>query len=280
MFRKNVTDSRKHHLENARASVERISACRRSLLINFMLFFIPLAISYLLLIFCVDGGLLAYMEKSLEHRIRFDLTSVVIAIAIYFISHAIMQFTQNSAEDQVKRAEIDLECQGEDVDTPEEWDAICMRYQKAYYDTVFRHAQQSYVVTYSMSILGPMILLLGIVLSFLDLMNPAWLPLAYAVVLDLMILIHKLYYSDAMKFVKDDHEHFRKRLDAAHVIKLAMEKTNDKESLQLLQKAVDYILESDSAGESPNKAMKDTEKKTAAEKKTTSTAKVRKQKSK
>lgn len=253
MHKSNVTDSCTKRLINARKSVNRIRRIRRNKIVNLLIFGICLGISYLLMIFVITGGFAEFLALSAERRHPIDLFALVTAMIVFFAYHGILLIMQFSAEKQQEQAEIDQKCEDTAADISEELNAIFMRYLKSYCDTVFRHAQQSYAITRTMAILGSVILLTGIILSFFNLTDPTWMPFMCAVILDLMIFLYKFYYSDSMKKAQEVQVYASNLLNAQLVNTIAAKQLSNEERMELIKIAAESMVDRSSSGRDSKK---------------------------
>lgn len=222
MSKRNVTDSCVKRMLNARNSVNRIKRVRRSLVANILLLGLILGISYLLMIIRTEGGIKGYLALSAEQRYPIDLLCLLVTVVCFFLCHGGLLVLQFTAKRQLDQARIDVQCQDEVADTTQELETVNMRVRKSYFDLIFEHLQEYYKLDRAMANLGLVILLVGITLSFLKLLNPVWLPFVLAVVLDFMILIHRLYYSNSKSAVKEEMKVVTAFLHAQAVLQMAM----------------------------------------------------------
>ena len=222
MSKSNVTDSCVKRMLNARNSVNRIKRVRRSLVANILLLGLILGISYLLMIIRTEGGIEGYLALSVEQRYPIDLLCLLVTVVCFFLCHGVLLVLQLAAKRQLDQTRIDVQCQDEAADTIQELETVNMRVRKSYFDLIFEHLQEYYKLDRAMANLGLVFLLAGITLSFLKLLNPVWLPFVLAVVLDFMILIHRLYYSNSKSAVKEEMKVVTAFLHAQAVLQMAM----------------------------------------------------------
>lgn len=222
MPKSKVTDSCVQNMRNDRNAVKRIARVRRSVVANILLIGIPLAVSYLVMILGTEGGFAGYLALSVEQRYPGDLLCVLVTVVCFLLCHGSLLVLQLTAERQLDQARIDVRCQDGAEDTIGELEAVNMRVHKSYCNLIFTHLQEYYRLDRAMARLGLVILLIGITMSFLKLLNPVWLPFVLALVLDFMILIHRLHYSNSRRAVEEEAKVVTAFLYAQNVLQTAM----------------------------------------------------------
>ena len=222
MPKSKVTDSCVHRMYKDRNDVRRIEKVRRSAVANILLLGIPLAVSYLVMILGTEGGFAGYQALPVEQRYPGDLFCVLISAACFLLCHGGLLVLQLTAERQLDQSRIDVRCRDGAEDTIDEVESINMRVLKSYCNLIFEHLEAYYKLDRTMAIAGVVILLIGITMSGLKLLSPAWLPLGLAVVLDFMILVHRLHYSNSRRIVEEEAKIVRAFLYSQTVLQMAM----------------------------------------------------------
>lgn len=241
-----VADSPEQYLAKSKNALNRVKTTRKHIPLKLLSFLLPLTLSYLLILVTTDGGFEAYFRQPLEAHLPYDLCSFLFAAAVFFTCRMILYLAQTAAENQVDCAQIEIDAARQGSVPQTVLDTISIQYQKAYYDVVISHARQAHALSFAMTVLGCLVLLIGIIMMLLQLMDPAWLPLLHAVIADVLLLLYNFYYARAMKALREGQTHFARQQNAAQVIKLANEPANARERAALIGKAADYLLGTDS----------------------------------
>ena len=243
MPKSKVTDSSVMRMRNAKDSVNWIQKIRKSVWVNILVFVIPLGSSYLAMILMTPSGFAGYLALSKEQKFPMDMHCLLIAVVCFFLCHGVLLFQLFAAKRHQDRARVDVRCQDEDTDTTNELETVNMRIYKYYCNLVFEHLEEYYKLDRAMANLGLVILLVGITMSFLKLLNPVWLPFVLAVVLDFMILIHRLYYSNSRKAVEEEENIVTTFLHAQAVMQMAEKMPEGDERNKLYNAAVEAMLD-------------------------------------
>ena len=221
MPQSNVTDSCVKRMLDARNAVKRIKNVRRSTIANLLILGIALGISFLVMLIRTEGGTAGYLALSAEQRFANDLFCGLVTLICFFLYHGLLLLLQFAASKRHDQARIEVQCQDDTADTTEELEAINMRIQKFYQNLIFHFFRQDYKLDRAMILLCPAFLIIGIILSFMKLITPAWLPVLAALFLDLALLTYRLHFSGSKKAVEAEKKCISDFLYAQQVMHLA-----------------------------------------------------------
>lgn len=221
MPKSNVTDSCVKRMLDARNAVKRIKNVRRSIIANILILGISLGISYLVMLLRTEGGAAGYLALSAEQRFPNELLCILVTLVCFFLYHGLLLILQFAASKRQDQARIDMQCQDDTADTTQELEQIIMRVHKRYWDLIFKFFQQDYKLDRTMILLSLAFLVIGITLSFLKLMTPAWLPILLVLFLDLAILTYRLHFSGSKKAVEKEKKYISAFMYTQQVMHLA-----------------------------------------------------------
>lgn len=189
-----------------RASIATLNKCKNSKSINALIFLTPLIILTLLVINEFVNDISSYSKDDLKEIIVFSLViGLIIGAILILILHGYCDYRIGVCNSKLIMFGIEDAKQDVDNDIYKNLIKISYKYLDEYYLQTKQQAQKGFVVTVAISIMGVIIIAIGIGAMFLGKTTPAYVTTASGVLTEFIATIFFYLYNKTLSSMSDYH---------------------------------------------------------------------------